>query len=214
MTRKSPAFRALASAAALAFTVIALAPAAAKKKTDALPAAVGSKAPDFTLPASDGADRALASYRDKIVVLEWLNYDCPFSRKHYTSGNMQALQKEYASKGVVWLSIISSAPGKQGNYRPEEISKISKERGAHPAAILLDPKGAVGRLYGAKTTPHMFVIDKGSLVYAGAIDDKPTTDAEDVATARNYVREALDALLAGKPVPTPYTKSYGCSVKY
>ena len=148
-------------------------------------------------------------------MLEWLNYDCPFSRKHYRTGNMQGLQKAYTSRGVVWLSVISSSEGKQGYFPPEEVNRRSRELEASPTAILLDPTGNVGHLYDAKTTPHMFVIDKkGVLAYAGAIDDKPSTDIEDIKSARNYVHDALEAVLAGEKVKTSYTKSYGCSVKY
>lgn len=189
--------------------------AAARRKAEKPAAEVGAKAPDFGLPDSQGKQRKLSDYKGKVVVLEWLNFDCPFSKKHYRGGNIQGLQKDYAAKDVVWLSIISSAPGKQGNYPPEDVNKTVKERGASPAAVLLDPKGDVGRLYDAKTTPDMYVIDpKGVLVYSGAIDDKPTTDVEDIPGARSYVREALDAVLAGKPVKTGYVKPYGCSVKY
>ena len=193
----------------LILALLCLAPAQASA------AAIGSKAPDFTLSDSDGKPRRLSDSAGKAVVLEWLNYDCPFVRKHYDSGNMQGLQEEYTAKGVVWLSLISSAQGKQGHYTAGEVSQKNKERGGHATAVLLDAKGETGKLFGAKTTPHMFVIDqKGVLVYAGAIDDKRSTDVEDVKGARNYVREALDAVLAGRPVKTPYTKSYGCSVKY
>ena len=177
--------------------------------------ALAAPAAEFSLPDTQGKEHSLSSYAGKVVVLEWLNFGCPFVKKHYDSKNMQALQKDYTAKGVVWLSIVSSAPGKQGHYPPEKLEAALTERGAQPTAALLDSKGAVGRLYGAKTTPHMFVIDaKGALAYAGAIDDAPSTDVDDVAGARNYVREAVDALLAGKRVKKASTKPYGCSVKY
>lgn len=176
---------------------------------------VGEPAPDFTLPAADGGEQTLSSFKGKLVVLEWHNKGCPFVKKHYGSGNMQALQKEYTAKDVVWLTINSSAEGKQGYETAAEALETAKNDGAASTHILLDPKGEVGHLYGAATTPHMFVIGKdGTLVYAGAIDDTPSPDPEDVKTAKNYVREALDAVMAGKPVETASTRSYGCGVKY
>jgi hypothetical protein len=177
--------------------------------------AIGEKAPDFTASDSNGKSHSLASYKGKIVVLEWLNHQCPFVKKHYGSGHMQGLQKTYTGKGVVWLSVISSAPGKQGYSTPEEANSVTKEKGAAPTAVLLDPQGIVGKLYGAKTTPHMFIINAGGvLVYNGAIDDTPSTDLGDIATAKNYVQSALDELLAGKPVSEATSQPYGCSVKY
>lgn len=175
----------------------------------------GKAAPNFTLKDSNGNDVALSRYQGKFVVLEWLNYDCPFVRKHYNSGNMQNLQKTYTGKGVTWLSIISSAPDQQGYYEAVDVNRLSVEKKASPTAVLLDPTGQVGKLYGAQTTPHMFVIDpEGILVYQGAIDDIRSTNPDDAARARNYVSAALDEAMAGKPVSTPSTKSYGCSVKY
>jgi hypothetical protein len=157
----------------------------------------------------------LANLKGKYVVLEWYQPDCPFVKKHYRSGNMQALQKEYAAKGVTWLSIDSSAPGEEGNYPADKLNEIAKQDNAARAALLLDPAGEVGRLYGAKTTPDMFIIDpKGILVYKGAIDNKRSTDLADVKTATNYVKGALDAVMAGKTVSTSATQPYGCSVKY
>lgn len=176
---------------------------------------IGSAAPDFTLPAADGSVVNLKDYAGKLVVLEWHNKGCPFVHKHYDSGNMQALQKEFTAKDVVWLTINSSAEGKQGYETAADALETFKKDGAASTHLLLDADGKVGRLYGAKSTPHMFVIDKdGKLAYAGAIDDKPSTDAEDVKTAHNYVRAALESLMAGKPVETAATKSYGCGVKY
>jgi peroxiredoxin len=178
-------------------------------------AVVGGAAPDFTLHDSKGGSRTLSSYKGKLVVLEWVNYECPFVGKHYGSGNMQKLQQTYTGKGVVWLSINSSAPGKQGNFAPDVIETMFKERKAASTAYLIDSDGAVGRAYGAKTTPHMFVIDaSGKVAYAGGIDDKPSTDLEDIAAAKNYVQAALDEVLAGKPVSIPTSTPYGCSVKY
>ena len=178
-------------------------------------AAVGAAAPGFTLTDTKGAAHALADFAGKPVVLEWTNPDCPFVKKHYGAKNMQALQAKYVAQGVVWLSVCSSAPGKQGHYPADEWNRILAEQGSAATALLLDPDGQVGRAYGAKTTPHLFVIDAaGTLVYDGAIDDQPSTDSADIPGARAYVVEALDAVLAGAPVPVAQTKPYGCSVKY
>jgi peroxiredoxin len=175
----------------------------------------GEPAPDFTLKDSKGNPQKLSSYSGKFVVLEWLNPECPFVKKHYSAGNMQKLQKEYTAKGVVWLSIISSAPGKQGYRTGPQADADTKDKNASPTAVLLDPSGEVGQLYEAKTTPHMYVINpEGKLIYSGAIDSIRSANPADCATATNYVRENLDAALSGKPVPTPETKSYGCSIKY
>ena len=189
----------------------ALAPAA---QADAS-AALGQAAPDFTLTDASGAQRSLAEFRGKTVVLEWVNPECPFVKKHYGSGNMQALQTQYAGQGVAWLSINSSAPGKQGHLTGETGQAFLSEAHAAPTALLLDPDGQMGRLYGAKTTPHMFIVNAdGVLVYAGAIDDTPSADPNDIPTAINYVAKALDEILAGAPVSVAQTQSYGCSVKY
>jgi peroxiredoxin len=201
---------ALATTAALGLAALlaGLSPLAAQ-------AVVGQPAPAFSLPDSKGGTQSLGSFKGKLVVLEWVNPDCPFVQKHYGSGNMQKLQKTYAAKGIAWLTIDSSAPGKQGHLDPSAAEAFIKEKAASPTALLLDPQGKVGRAYGAKTTPHMFVIDaSGRLIYNGAIDDKPSTDPADVATATNYVRAALDEALSGKPVTTATTQPYGCSVKY
>jgi peroxiredoxin len=176
---------------------------------------VGQTAPDFKLPATNGKTVDLSQYKGKVVVLEWFNHQCPFVKKHYESGNMQSLQKDYTAKGVVWLSICSSAKGKQGYGSASEHDAEVKSTKAAPTAVLIDEDGKVGHLYGAKTTPDMFVIDKkGVLVYAGAIDSKADTDVESIKGAKNYVKEALDELLKGKAVATSSVKSYGCSVKY
>ena len=175
----------------------------------------GEPAPDFTLKDSKGNPQKLSSYSGKFVVLEWLNPECPFVKKHYSAGNMQKPQKEYTAKGVVWLSIISSAPGKQGYRTGPQADADTKDKNASPTAVLLDPSGEVGQLYEAKTTPHMYVINpEGKLIYSGAIDSIRSANAADCVTATNYIRETLDAALSGKPVPTPETKSYGCSIKY
>ncbi|MEO7426972.1 MAG: thioredoxin family protein [Fibrobacteria bacterium] len=177
--------------------------------------APGALAPDFTLPDGAGKNHSLSDSRGKWVVLEWVNYDCPFVKKHYGSGNMQALQKAARAKGAVWLSINSSALGKQGHFEGQELTRRMTSLKAEPDAYLLDPEGKVGRLYKAKTTPSMFVIDpEGKVIYAGAIDDRPSTDQEDIAGSKNYVRAALEAGMAGKPVETSATTSYGCGVKY
>jgi len=178
-------------------------------------ALVGKPAQGFTLPDSNGKDHSLSEYKGKIVVLEWLNHGCPFVKKHYNSGNMQKLQKTYTEKGVIWFSIISSAPGKQGYCTPEEASEITKQKKAYPTAVLLDPDGDVGKLYGAKTTPHMFIINSdGMLVYNGAIDDIRSTKIEDISKAKNYAQIALDEVMAGKEVSIQTSQPYGCSVKY
>jgi peroxiredoxin len=193
-------------------------PAAASAPAKASPAPAprpGAPAPGFTLQDAAGKSHALSSFRGKWVVLEWVNYDCPFVKKHYGSGNMPKSQKLARGKGVAWLSINSSAPGKQGNFAGTELAKRIADSKADVDGYLLDPDGVVGRLYKAKTTPHMFVIDpQGKVVYAGAIDDKPSTDKADIAGATNYVQAALEAGLAGKPVETASTTPYGCGVKY
>ncbi len=176
---------------------------------------VGQPAPAFTAKDLHGKERSLSEFKGKYVVLEWHNQSCPFVKKHYESGNMQKLQKDLTGKGVVWLSVISSAPGAQGYVTPEQEQKYLAETKAAPTDVLLDPEGTVGHAYGAKTTPHMFVIDdKGTLVYAGAIDDNPSSDPDDAATAKNFVRAAYDEAAAGKPVSTASTAPYGCGVKY
>jgi peroxiredoxin len=176
---------------------------------------VGVAAPAFTSTATTGKPVSLADYRGKIVVLEWTNHDCPYVRKHYETSNMQTLQKDATAQGVIWLTIISSAPGTQGHVNAGEADELTSTRKASPTAVLLDPTGAVGKMYGATNTPHMYVVDKaGTLVYAGAIDDRPTTRRKDVPGAHNYVREALQAVGAGQPVRTPVTRAYGCTVKY
>ena len=178
-------------------------------------ARIGSAAPDFVGSDSNGKSVALKDLRGHIVVLEWSNNQCPFVGKHYRSGNMQALQKEATGKGVVWLTVLSSAPGEQGNVSAAEANELTRNRGAAPTAVILDSGGVIGRAYGARTTPHMFVIDKtGTLVYMGGIDDRATTDVADIAPAKNYVRLALTAVMSGNAVADPITRPYGCSVKY
>jgi peroxiredoxin len=175
----------------------------------------GTTAPDFTLPDTAGKTHSLADYKGKYVVLEWFSPDCPFVKKNYDSGNMQSLQRSYTDKGVVWLSIDSSASGKPGNYPPAELASWEKTEAAAATAVLLDTDGKVGREYTAKTTPDMYVIDpKGMLVYEGAIDSIPSDDKDDIAKATNYVKAALDEAMAGKPVTTPNSRPYGCGIKY
>jgi hypothetical protein len=176
---------------------------------------VGEPAPAFTGTDSHGNTRSLSDFRGETVVLEWTNRDCPYVRKHYDTGNMQALQKKVAADGIVWLSVISSAPGKQGHATPDLANSVAAEQGAGPTAIILDPEGTIGRAYDARTTPHMYVIDgEGTLVYMGGIDDRPTASRADVEGAENYVLAALADVAAGRPVQTPTSRPYGCSVKY
>lgn len=177
----------------------------------------GEAAPDFTLKGLNpkSQDVTLSAFKGKYVVLEWLNHGCPFVRKHYDSGNMQALQKKYTGQNVIWLSIVSSAEGKQGYVTTEGATKEKTDNKSSATDVLLDPTGKVGKHYGAKTTPHMFIIDKeGKLAYQGAIDDKADTDKSSIASAKNYVATALDELINGKKVTAHTTRSYGCGVKY
>lgn len=175
----------------------------------------GEQAPDFTVSDSQGKTQSLSKYKGKHIVLEWFNKDCPYVKKHYGSDNMQKLQREYTQKGAIWLTVLSSAPGKQGHETVEQVNATMKEKKGSPTAVLLDPEGKLGKLYGAKTTPHLFIVNpEGKLVYQGAIDDKATSDPEDIKTAKGYVRQALDQSMSGKPVDPASTVPYGCSVKY
>jgi len=197
----------IATAAALCAALVAGTAAAAPE--------VGKAAPAFTGTDTAGKTWALADLHGTPVILEWTNHDCPYVVKHYESGNMQALQQEATEAGYTWLSVISSAPGKQGHVSAERADGLTASRNAAPSAVLLDPKGDIGKAYGARTTPHMFIIDaQGTLVYMGGIDDKPTTDLADVEGAENYVRLAMADLAAGEPVGKAVTRPYGCSVKY
>lgn len=176
---------------------------------------VGKQAPDFTASDFEGKEHKLSDFKGKYVVLEWLNPSCPFVKKHYKSGNMQELQKKYTDKGVVWLTVNSSAEGKQGHLDAAAAKAEKAEKEAHMTTILLDHDGKVGKAYGAKVTPHMFVIDpKGMLIYAGAIDDNNSADAEDAKTAKNYVSAALEESMSGKAVTVATSDAYGCGVKY
>jgi peroxiredoxin len=181
----------------------------------ALAVRTGSPAPGFTAVDVNSKQQKLSDFKGKYVVLEWHNQGCPYTRKHYESGNMQRLQKEWTAKGVVWLTVISSAPGTQGFVTPAQEKDYLKQMNAAPTDVLLDPAGTLGRLYDAKTTPQMFVIDPGgTLIYQGAIDDKPTSDKSDTARSKNYVSAALMEAQAGKPVTEAATNPYGCSIKY
>jgi hypothetical protein len=176
---------------------------------------IGQSAPPFTALDSEGKTHRLSDFRGKTVVLEWTNADCPYTRKHYSSGNMQRLQSLALERGVVWLSVISSAPGKQGYLEGPEADALSRSRHAVPSAVLLDPSGTLGRLYHAKTTPHMYVIDRnGVLQYMGGIDSIATADVADIPKAEPYFKEAMLAVIDGQPVTHPVSTPYGCSVKY
>jgi peroxiredoxin len=198
----------LTAVAAGSLTVLAPRPALAAPQ-------INKPAPDFTVVDSNGKTQSLAALRGKVVALEWTNHDCPYVRKHYNTGNMQALQKQAADAGVVWLSVISSPPGEQGNVTPEKANELTQARKASPAAVLLDPKGQMGRAYDARTTPHMFLINaEGTLVYMGGIDSIPSTRADDLEKATPYFRDAVAAVTKGEPVKNAVTRPYGCSVKY
>ena len=176
---------------------------------------VGQPAPGLRGVDTRGATHSLSDYRGRVVILEWTNHDCPYVRKHYDAGNMQAQQREAAEQGAVWLSVISSAPGKQGHVSPAEADALTASRDAAPHAVILDPAGDIGRAYGARTTPHMYVIDAdGTLTYMGGIDSNPSSSPADIPGATQYVRMALAEMAAGKPVSQPVTRPYGCSVKY
>ncbi len=203
--------------AALLAAAVAMTGACRDPELDARSAGlVGEAAPDFTLPSHDGKSYSFGDLKGKYVVLEWINFDCPFVRKHYNnSDNMVSLQKKFIEKGVVWFSVNSSAQGKQGHFAPAEINKRMQQVNWAGSAYLLDTDGKVGRAYGAQTTPHMYIIDpEGTLVYAGAIDDNSSSSASSIEGATNYVDVALGEAMNGEAVSTPSTKSYGCSVKY
>jgi peroxiredoxin len=194
--------------AAAVLTLMGTAPALAELEP-------GSPAPDFTLSDTYGQIHTLSGLEGQVVVLEWINPDCPFVKKHYAARNMQGLQSQFKARGVVWLAICSSAPGKQGHYNAADWNAILEKTGSRASALLLDPEGKTGLAYGAKTTPHLFVIDaEGRVAYNGAIDDNPSTNSADIPDARPYLVEALEAVLAGEPVPVAQTTPYGCSVKY
>ncbi|HEX8210517.1 MAG TPA: redoxin domain-containing protein [Longimicrobium sp.] len=224
-TRRSPRVRILAGAAGLAVlggAALLLASGAAAGPSAPLPDPLtpGGPAPAFTAADTRGGSHSLAGYRGKWVVLEWFNHDCPYTRKHYTrvsggTGNTQAMQQEYTRRGVVWLSIVSSARGKQGYTTAVEADRLTREKGAAPTAVIRDTAGVIGRLYGARNTPQFAIIDPaGVLRYSGAIDDRRTSSVRDIPGATNYARAALDAGLAGRPIAVAQTQPYGCDVKY
>ena len=194
---------------------LVLATAIAVVAPPAIAATVGQPAPDFSAPDLSGKSVKLSDFRGKFVVLEWTNPECPYVRRHYDSGNMPSLQKEVAAKDVVWVAVNSSSPSSGEFTTPENMAKWLAAKGAAPKTTLIDQDGKVGRLYGARTTPHMYVIDpQGRLVYAGAIDDKRWASAAETKSAKNHVRAALGEAMAGKPVSVSATSPYGCSVKY
>lgn len=211
MTRMENRMRKLSGPLCLLAVLIIMAAPAVR----AAEAVIGKPAPAFTLPDTNGISHSLSDYRGRPVVLEWTNHECPFVRKHYDTGNMQRLQKQATGNGVIWLSIVSSAPGTQGYTTPAEAREIMKRDGSMATARLFDPDGTVGMAYGAKTTPHMFVIDpEGTLVYMGAIDDNPSPRHDTVSDANNYVEAALKAVREGRMPETTQTHPYGCAVKY
>lgn len=176
---------------------------------------IGQPAPDFEVADAYGKVHSLSDFEGSYVILEWLNHDCPFVRKHYDGNNMQELQERYTEKGVVWLSVISSAPGTQGYLEPEEAQSITQEKGASPTAVLLDPEGTMGRAYDARVTPHMYIINpEGILEFNGAIDDRPTARARDLDGAHNYVVAAMTSLMNGSAPEVTSNTPYGCTVKY
>ena len=176
---------------------------------------IGQPAPNFSAVDIHGKEFTLSEQAGKIVVLEWTNHECPFVKKHYEPNNMQSLQKTATENGVVWVTIVSSAVGKQGHMSAEDAVKLEQEVGAYATTRILDESGTIGQLYAAKTTPHMYVINTdGTLAYAGAIDDNPSPDSKTIEGSKNYVTAALDDLAAGRSVETPLTSPYGCSVKY
>lgn len=174
----------------------------------------GQAAPDFTLPDTSGKPVKLSSFKGKPVVLEWNNPGCPFVRKHY-NGNMQALQKAFTTRGVIWLAINSTEEGSVDHMGEQQLARWMADKGASPTATLMDPEGQVGRAYGARVTPHMYIVNaEGELVYAGGIDSIPSARLADIEKATNYIRQGLDELLAGQPLSTPTSQPYGCSIKY
>lgn len=176
---------------------------------------IGQKAPAFQAKSASGKIVKLSQLKGKTVVLEWLNHGCPFVKKHYQSKNMQRMQSKYTKRGVVWISVISSAKGKQGYSNPDKALQDKDEKGSKASYIILDPKGEIGRAYGAKVTPHMFILDKkGFVAYEGGVDDIPSTELEDIKIAKPYLAKALDSVLAGEKVKIASTKPYGCTVKY
>jgi peroxiredoxin len=197
------------------FRLTALAAALGTSASVLAAAAVGQPAPAFSAVDTSGKTVSLADFKGKTVVLEWVNPGCPYVKKHYDSANMPATQKNAVAKGAVWLTINSTHAGASDYMPPAALAGWMKDKGGAPTATLMDADGKVGRAYGARTTPHMYVIDpKGTLAYVGAIDSKPTANPADIKTATNYVNQAVAEVVAGKPVSQPATQAYGCSVKY
>lgn len=195
--------------------IVALVAATALPGPAAAEPVVGQPAPTFVGKTANGKSVDLAALKGKTVVLEWTNHECPFVKKHYDSGNIPRLQQEATGKGIVWVQIISSAPGKEGHVDGATALELNARRGAAPTYTVLDPEGAVGKLYGAKTSPHLFIVDpQGVLVYKGGIDSIPSADPADIAKAENYVKSALEALASGKKIAHASTQPYGCTVKY
>ena len=207
-TRRTVSVIGLCCAVAVIMLRVGATPASAQVR-------IGDPAPAFTLTDSNGGAASLADFKGKTVVLEWTNHQCPYVGKHYRGNNMQALQKKWTAQGVVWLSVISSAPGEQGHVSPQQANQLTAERGAAPTAVLFDPTGKVGHAYGARATPHMYVVNsEGALVYMGGIDDQPSARLEDLKIARNFVDEALKEIAQGKRVSASGSRAYGCSIKY
>lgn len=205
----------LAAATLPALTTAPVVSAQAAPTSSTESPAIGAPAPAFELPDTRGATHDLQQYRGSWVVLEWLNYGCPYVQKHYRTGNIPSQQEKWMKEGVVWFAIVSSAPGTQGHYEPDAMNEHSSQRGNNASAVLLDPDGVVGRRYEARTTPHMFVIDpEGTLVYMGGIDDVPTSRDEDLERATQLVDLALTQAMAGEPVTRPVSRPYGCAVRY
>ena len=208
-------YRTLLRAAACALVLGGVALGGGAARAESGEPQIGQTAPDFTAKDSKGSDRHLSEFRGKTVVLEWTNAECPYTRKHYSSGNMQNVQALAQKSGIVWLSVVSSAPGKQGYVDGPAADALTRSRGAAPTAVLLDPSGTVARLYHAKTTPHMFVIDRdGKLQYMGGIDSIATADVSDIPRAEPYLKEAMLAVAENQPVAHAVTRPYGCSIKY
>ncbi|MGF1525827.1 MAG: redoxin domain-containing protein [Candidatus Competibacterales bacterium] len=175
---------------------------------------IGQPAPDFAVVDSNGQQRTLAEFSDDLVVLEWTNHDCPFVVRHYNTGHMQTLQRQYTDRDVVWLSVISSAPRRQGHVAPARANELTESRDAHPTAVLLDESGVMGRSYDARTTPHMYIIDQGTLVYMGGIDGAPMADPMAIPQDQRYFANAMGQVLDGQSVTRPTSRPYGCSIKY
>jgi peroxiredoxin len=208
LTRRAILRTTLVSAALAGAGLLSSAPALAAP-------AVGQPAPDFTAVDSKGKQHKLSDFKGKVVVLEWTNHDCPYVQKHYKSSNMQTLQKQAKDAGVVWLSVISSAPGEQGHVAGAKADELTASRNAAPAAVLLDPQGTIGKAYDARTTPHMYVIDaKGVLRYAGGIDSIPSAKIDDIAKADPLFKTAMESVVKGAEVAQAVTRPYGCAVKY